>query len=88
MSPQRRFEVLTFLDWRGFGFTLVYPEFTSPEEALRRKVAAMPVERSKLHRCGSCGSNEVDYVQVQTRSADEPMTTFYNCSGCHRRWVG
>ncbi|KAG8527063.1 uncharacterized protein KY384_008492 [Bacidia gigantensis] len=33
-----------------------------------------------------CGKNTVAYTQAQTRSADEPMTTFCECQSCGRRW--
>eukprot|EP01129_Flabellula_baltica_P005114 TRINITY_DN1826_c0_g1_i1.p1 TRINITY_DN1826_c0_g1~~TRINITY_DN1826_c0_g1_i1.p1 ORF type:complete len:124 (+),score=31.39 TRINITY_DN1826_c0_g1_i1:746-1117(+) len=36
--------------------------------------------------CHKCGSNSTDYYQLQTRSADEPMTTFVNCLDCGKRW--
>lgn len=39
-----------------------------------------------LGKCGRCKSKDLDYTQVQTRSADEPMTTFVYCSNCHNRW--
>lgn len=32
--------------------------------------------------CRDCKGNEYQYYQLQTRSADEPMTTFYVCSFC------
>ncbi len=32
--------------------------------------------------CALCGSEEHFYYQLQTRSADEAMTTFYICKGC------
>lgn len=45
---------------------------------------------SKDHRgrfcCGKCGSWRTDYYQLQTRSADEPMTTFVTCFHCNHRW--
>jgi DNA-directed RNA polymerase III subunit RPC11 len=28
------------------------------------------------------------FVQMQIRSADEPMTTFYKCTRCKNRWSG
>ncbi|KAL7274427.1 transcription elongation factor TFIIS [Rhizina undulata] len=36
--------------------------------------------------CGKCGKKKVSYSQAQTRSADEPMTTFCECEICGHRW--
>ena len=37
--------------------------------------------------CSSCKKKaKCDYYQLQTRSADEPMTTFVTCLECDRRW--
>ena len=36
--------------------------------------------------CGKCGQKNVSYSQAQTRSADEPMTTFCVCMVCGNRW--
>lgn len=36
--------------------------------------------------CGKCKSNKCTYYQLQTRSADEPMTTFVTCLNCGSRW--
>ena len=36
--------------------------------------------------CGKCKSNKCTYYQLQTRSADEPMTTFVTCINCGNRW--
>lgn len=32
--------------------------------------------------CPSCKNTKFFYCQLQTRSADEPMTTFYTCNKC------
>lgn len=37
-------------------------------------------------QCGKCGQRKVSYSQAQTRSADEPMTTFCECTVCGKRW--
>lgn len=37
-------------------------------------------------QCGKCNSWRTTYYQLQTRSADEPMTTFVNCVDCGKRW--
>jgi len=39
-----------------------------------------------LLKCGKCKGKNCAYHQVQTRSADEPMTTFVLCNGCGHRW--
>ena len=39
-----------------------------------------------LFKCGKCKSTKTDYYQLQTRSADEPMTTYVTCRGCGHRW--
>ena len=36
--------------------------------------------------CYRCGKNKCTYYELQTRSADEPMTTFVNCLDCGNRW--
>ena len=37
-------------------------------------------------KCRKCHSNKCTYYQMQTRSADEPMTTFVTCIDCGNRW--
>jgi len=37
-------------------------------------------------QCGKCKQMKVAYSQAQTRSADEPMTTFCECMNCGNRW--
>ena len=39
-----------------------------------------------LFTCGKCKSKRTTYYQLQTRSADEPMTTFVTCKDCSKRW--
>ena len=36
--------------------------------------------------CFKCKSNKCTFYQLQTRSADEPMTTFVTCLNCGNRW--
>ena len=36
--------------------------------------------------CRKCKGNQCTFYQLQTRSADEPMTTFCNCILCGNRW--
>ena len=39
-----------------------------------------------MFTCGRCKKKECSYYQLQTRSADEPMTTFVTCLNCGKRW--
>ncbi|KAF1835417.1 transcription elongation factor [Decorospora gaudefroyi] len=49
-------------------------------------VAAVEKAISKEFQCGKCKQKMVSYSQAQTRSADEPMTTFCECMNCGNRW--
>lgn len=42
--------------------------------------------KTDLLKCGKCRKSNCTYNQVQTRSADEPMTTFVYCNECGHRW--
>ena len=37
-------------------------------------------------KCGKCKSKKCTFYQLQTRSADEPMTTYVTCIDCGNRW--
>ncbi len=39
-----------------------------------------------MHCSGCKRKTKCDYYQMQTRSADEPMTTFVTCLECDKRW--
>jgi len=36
--------------------------------------------------CRKCKGNQCTYYQMQTRSADEPMTVYISCCNCGNRW--
>lgn len=38
------------------------------------------------YKCHRCGKRECTFYEMQTRSADEPMTIFINCINCGKRW--
>lgn len=41
---------------------------------------------TSMFKCGKCKERNCTYFQLQTRSADEPMTTFVTCLNCNNRW--
>ncbi|PSR93269.1 Transcription elongation factor TFIIS like [Actinidia chinensis var. chinensis] len=48
--------------------------------------AGAPKATTDQFRCSRCGKKETTYHQMQTRSADEPMTTFVTCVNCGKNW--
>ncbi|KAK9733238.1 hypothetical protein RND81_04G053800 [Saponaria officinalis] len=45
-----------------------------------------PKATTDQFKCGRCGQRKCTYYQLQTRSADEPMTTFVTCVNCNNHW--
>ncbi|XP_077472345.1 transcription elongation factor A protein 1 isoform X1 [Stigmatopora argus] len=57
------------------------------KEAVRdHQMATTGGTQTDLFTCGKCKGKACTYTQVQTRSADEPMTTFVFCNDCGNRW--
>lgn len=36
--------------------------------------------------CGKCKKKNISYYELQTRSADEAITQFFNCLDCGNKW--
>lgn len=57
-------------------------------EALPSREHSGPASSKRsLLRCGKCKKNQVEYYEMQTRGADEPMTVFAHCLHCGKRWT-
>ena len=41
---------------------------------------------SDMFKCNKCGKSKTKYWEMQTRSADEPMTIFIRCLNCGKEW--
>jgi transcription elongation factor S-II len=69
----------------------LFPEHWKPYNDEKTKRDRMLYEINKematdIYTCGRCKKKECSYYQLQTRSADEPMTTFVTCLNCGKRW--
>lgn len=64
----------------------IFDGFRADDEAVR--AGMVRVRADGLTKCRRCKSSDVAYYQKQTRSADEPMTVFYQCQveTCMHRW--
>jgi DNA-directed RNA polymerase subunit M/transcription elongation factor TFIIS len=55
--------------------------------AIDKKLYSKEKNASIVMWCSACKKKtNCDYYQLQTRSADEPMTTFVSCLECDKRW--
>ena len=50
------------------------------------KYELKPEAMTDQYKCRRCGSRKCSYYEMQTRSADEPMTQFFTCLDCQNRW--
>lgn len=50
------------------------------------QLATVQGTKTDMLKCGKCKKRNCTYNQLQTRSADEPMTTFVLCNECGHRW--
>ena len=59
------------------------------KESLRHnETDYVPTEFVTLYKCGKCGARKTTIHELQTRSADEPMTLFITCFNCKHKWRG
>ena len=74
----------------------LWPNGPYAKEMYRLKERELILEKAKKNednyegafKCNRCKSKNVTYYQMQTRSADEPMTTYFTCKNCGARWKG
>uniref|UniRef100_A0ABK0M2B2 RNA polymerase III subunit K n=1 Tax=Rattus norvegicus TaxID=10116 RepID=A0ABK0M2B2_RAT len=64
-----------------------YPKLKEVDDVLGGAAAWENVD-STAEPCPKCEHPRAYFMQLQTRSADEPMTTFYKCCNaqCGHRW--
>ena len=53
---------------------------------IKKNSSEVPEDFVGMFKCGKCKSERTTYYQLQTRSADEPMTTFVTCLDCSNRF--
>jgi DNA-directed RNA polymerase subunit M/transcription elongation factor TFIIS len=69
----------------------LYPEHWQvlADEQLKRENTMLQGsndEGSDMFKCNRCGKAKTRYYEMQTRSADEPMTIFIRCLNCGKEW--
>lgn len=69
----------------------LYPEHWQElaDEQLKRETTMLEgnqEEGTDLFKCKRCGKSKTRHWEMQTRSADEPMTIFIRCLNCSKEW--
>lgn len=69
----------------------LYPEKWRPlmEQQLKRETKLLEGNKDMAtdqFKCSRCYKRECTYYEMQTRSADEPMTIFVRCLNCGKQW--
>lgn len=75
----------------GMSHRELYPEHWQAlaDEQLKRETTMLEgsnEEGSGMFKCKRCGKSRTRYWEMQTRSADEPMTIFIRCLNCSKEW--
>ena len=62
-----------------------FPSRKMVDDILGGAAAWENVDRT-MAACPTCNFNEAYFMQIQIRSADEPMSVFYKCVKCNHQW--
>lgn len=77
-------------DLGGMSYKELFPEKYTGYQCIIDKTtdlkASEEVDNDGMFRCNKCKSYRTTYYQLQTRSADEPLTTFVTCHNCDKKW--
>lgn len=74
---------MSVLDYAPHLYTGLHDRMLLREQQQLEGNKAMATDAFK---CNRCGKRETTFYELQTRSADEPMTKFISCVNCGKRW--
>jgi transcription elongation factor S-II len=74
---------MTHIDYAPMAYTEFQQRQQLREQAQLEGNKAMATD---MFKCGRCHKRETTFYELQTRSADEPMTKFISCVNCGNRW--
>ena len=71
---------------RGISIRIPYDIIEEYDEASGKYIEHVVEVPDSMLTCGKCGMSKTTSYEMQTRSADEPMTIFAKCLCCENRW--
>jgi DNA-directed RNA polymerase subunit M/transcription elongation factor TFIIS len=82
----------TFVDLMTWTETEIFPELNKElaEKQFQREQRLLEGNKANATDqffCTRCHKRQCTYYELQTRSADEPMTIFVQCVNCGKRWT-
>ena len=82
---------LSLEELANYGFSDLYPEIWKDLsirqfEREKRQLEGNKSMATDQFECKRCHKRECTYYELQTRSADEPMTIFIQCVNCGKHW--
>ena len=63
-----------------------HDSFVAQQMREKRQLEGNKAMATDRFSCGRCHKRECTYYEMQTRSADEPMTIFITCLNCGKHW--
>ena len=85
-SGQTKAHVVAFMTHQEMNPTKWEPLIIAKAKRDKTKYETTMEAATDTFTCRKCRSKKCTYYQMQTRSADEPMTTFVTCIDCGNRW--
>jgi DNA-directed RNA polymerase subunit M/transcription elongation factor TFIIS len=70
----------------GLFETRWYDSIVAQQVREKRQLEGNKAMATDRFLCGRCHKRETTYYEMQTRSADEPMTIFITCLNCGKHW--
>ena len=72
--------------WKSGPYAVMIEELNLTQIRIDHAQGRINDSRRGIFKCARCKSNKTTYYEMQTRSADEPMTAFITCFNCGKRW--
>ena len=85
-AKQITFETICSMNYYDLYYSKWDTHITNQQNIEKRQMEGNKSMATDQFLCTRCYKRECTYYEMQTRSADEPMTIFINCLNCGKNW--